>query len=222
VVILYDFFALLGVFLSLVILLLLTHRFSHLLSPEVSRKIVHIFIGITTLTFPIIFSSSVTVWLLAIFASFLFFAIKHQRVLKANMGDAIYRIKRHSYGELYYIFGVAFTFEFASTPLFYILSIAILTFSDSAAAIIGERYGKILYPTRDGQKSVEGSLAFVAVSFIILSYGLYLFGDIALVQSFQIAAQISVGVALLEALSWHGMDNFVIPISVLVLLELLV
>ena len=152
------------VVLSLGLLLALIHKLP--LSPEASRKSVHVGMGIICLTFPWLFSTNWHVDLLATLAVTTLLAI---RWMKPPLGKVLHGIERLSFGELLFPIGVAIVFRLANGDLgIYFPAISILTFADTAGALIGKRFGKHIYNTNAGQKSLEGSLAVFVVSFIIV------------------------------------------------------
>src|SRR5690349_10077123 len=70
------------------------------LSPEASRKLFHISSGLTTLTFPWIFTSVWSVVLLALITIPSLLALKYIRTFKGNLGSVLYRVDRCSFGEV--------------------------------------------------------------------------------------------------------------------------
>jgi len=111
--------------------------------------------------------------------------------------------KRKITGTVSYILGIGLTFYFYREDIA-TLAICFLAFGDVAATTVGERYGK----TKIGNKSVEGSIAFVAAAIsggmmlsltgIPIMYGLVVIG-----------AFIAAGVELLPL---PVNDNLLIPL----------
>ena len=99
------------------------------------------------------------------------------------------------------------------------MPILILTIADATAALIGLRYGLSRYQAAEGQKSVEGSLAFFAVSFFSVLVSLIWFTQISRRECVLIAFLLGLLVMMLEAISWQGLDNIFIPLAGFLLLN---
>jgi phytol kinase len=184
------------------------------LSPETSRKLFHIGGGLTTLTFPWVFTSSWPIILLALITIPSLLALKYIRSFKGNLGTILYRIDRKSFGEIYFPLSVCLLFVIVGThPLLFIIPVLILTLADPMAAIIGGYYGRLRYLTIKGQKSIEGSAAFFLVAFFCVHIPLLLFTDTGRVEDVLIATLVALLVMLVEAVSWNGLDNLLIPLS---------
>ncbi len=195
------------VVLSLGLLLALIHKLP--LTPEASRKSVHLGMGIICLTFPWLFSTNWHVDLLATLAVTTLLAI---RWMKPPLGKVLHGIERLSFGELLFPIGVAIVFRLANGDLgIYFPAISILTFADTAGALIGKRFGKHIYNTNAGQKSLEGSLAVFVVSFIIVWIA-GLSSDP--LTAFLIAVVVALVATMAEGILGAGTDNLILPIAV--------
>jgi phytol kinase len=115
---------------------------------------------------------------------------------------------------LYAISYTVLAFFFPSKPWVIAAGVLPMAYGDSAAALVGERYGK----TRlgfVGDKSLEGSLAMFAASFVSLSLSLFFFSPIygfAVAEKIIPALIVAVVVALVELLSPKGVDNLTVPL----------
>jgi phytol kinase len=142
----------------------LAKRFS--LKPEVQRKLMHVAVGLVGLALPYIFTDLLdVVWLcgLGIAAMLL---IRWHPFFQNHLGSVLHGTGRNSLGEVYFLLSIALVFSFSGGDITYSISMLILTFSDAVAALIGQSYGKILYTTSDGSKSLEGSLVLGLIAFI--------------------------------------------------------
>lgn len=90
----------------------------------------------------------------------------------------------------------------------FLTSFFILGFGDGCACILGIRLGKHKYKSIGGFKSIEGSMSFFIISFIIC---------ILLQFSLFYACLIAVVTTLAEAFSFKGFDNFIIPLTVVIM-----
>lgn len=179
------------------------------LSAEVSRKVVHVGMGMICLTFPWLFSTNWHVDLLAALAVTTLLLIRWQ---KPPLGKVLHGIERLSFGELLFPVGVAIVFRLADGDLsIYLPAIGVLAFADTAGALIGKRFGKHPYRTNAGQKSLEGSLAVFFVSFLIV----WIAGiSNDPLTAFLIAIVAALVAAMSEGILGAGIDNLVLPIAV--------
>jgi len=189
------------------------------LSAELSRKLFHIGGGLTTLSFPWIFSSAWPVILLALVTIPALLALKYMHAFKGNLGAVLYRVDRASLGELYFPLSVCLLFVCAhAQTLLFLTPVLILTLADPAAAAIGCRYGQLRYTIVKGRKSVEGSAAFFLVAFVCILYPLLILSPTGLGEAALIASLVGLLATLTEAVAWEGLDNLFIPIFTALLL----
>jgi phytol kinase len=207
-----------GIFTELALLIsllaglrLLSHRFP--LAPEVLRKLFHVGGGLTTLAFPWIFPSYVPVVVLALVTIPALLALKYVRALRASFGSVLYDIRRASFGEVYFPLSICLLFMLSGhNVLLYSIPVLILTFADTAAAAVGRRYGRLRYPTPGGYKSLEGSTAFFTAACLCTLVPLTLaLGGTPLTALF-VALTLSLLMTLVEAVSFGGLDNLLIPL----------
>lgn len=182
-------------------------------SPEVekTRKFVHLSGGLVTLSFSYIFKTHWTILALSI----VFFAII-KVTKKYGWLKSVHGVERESSGGLYFPIAIYATFLFNSingTPHFYLISILVLSISDSLAALIGTSYGFKLYNVEEGKRSLEGSIMFFFSTFIITHTGLLLLTDIGRPESVLAGVYVALLVTGFEAISLGGTDNIFIPIG---------
>lgn len=193
---------------------------------ESSRKLVHIVMGTLCLSFPWIFKSCLPVTVLAILVAITLCVLKQKK--SPLVQEVLFTVKRRSYGELLFPLSVALIFYLAQSHLvLYLVPIAVLAYGDSAAALIGERFGKSLLRLEHGKKSLEGSLAFFTTSFlasVLILTGYDIAGGAGTSpQLFLIAILLSLMIAcvatVIEAISFAGLDNLFVPLSVFTVLQ---
>src|SRR5918911_5165824 len=134
---------------------------------ELSRKLMHISLGLLTASFPWLFDD---VWPVLVLCSIIvlwLLALRYLPALGSRLGGVIHAVERRSLGELYFPISAAVLFVVAQGDrLLYCVPILILTLADTAAALIGKQYGHWKYTTPEGtRKSAEGSVAFFMVAF---------------------------------------------------------
>lgn len=190
------------------------------LHPELMRKLAHVGLGLATLSFPWLFRESWPVVLLGAISLVTLLSLRHVPALRRSVGGVVNGVDRSSAGDLY--------FPVASTGLFLLadgdavlFSVPILTLAlaDAVAALVGVFYGRFRYDGTEGQKSLEGSVAFLLVAFLATHVPLLLFTDTGRAESLLIGLTFGVLVMLLEAVAWRGLDNLFIPFGGFLLLR---
>lgn len=194
--------------------------FQSTMRAEISRKAVHVGMGLVCLSFPWIFREGWPVVTLCVIAIAGLSAIRFVPVLRNALGGILGGVERQSFGELYFPLAVAAVFLLArGDPLLYVIPVLTLTVADSVGALIGIRYGLARYRTDEGLKSAEGSVAFFIAAFFSCHVPLLLFSQTGRAESLLISLTAGFVVMLLEAISWRGQDNLIIPIGMFFLLE---
>ncbi|QLE44229.1 phosphatidate cytidylyltransferase [Nostoc sp. C052] len=178
--------------------------------PEIVRKIVHIGTGNVILIawwLDIPASVGITASILASAITLLSYRLP--------ILPGINSVGRQSLGTFFYSvsFGILVAwFWYLQQPQYAALGILVMTWGDGLAALIGQRFGIHKYKVFGTQKSWEGSLTMMLVSYIVSS--LILVGTQG--NSWQIWA-VSLLVAViatgLEAVSFLGIDNLTVPLG---------
>jgi phytol kinase len=199
--------------------------------PEITRKLLHVSMGLVTLSFPWLFDTFWPIVVLAVLSITLLLSIRFVRPLKVALGGVVGGVHRFSLGEVYFPLAIAILFFLylredagqPERPLFYCIPLLLLTLADAAAALVGVRYGQHRYSTDDGHKSAEGSVAFFAIAFMVVHVPLLLFTEIEKTQrakTLLISLLLAWLVTLFEAIAWAGLDNLVLPLVAYLLLKL--
>lgn len=184
------------------------------LHPETSRKAVHIAMGLVTLSFPWLFTSSWPVLLLAALAIAALAGTRLIAPLRERFGGVLHGVERHSLGEVYFPLAVAALYLLSEgNHLLYVIPLLTLTLADAVAALVGVRYGQHRFCTSEGTKSAEGSIAFFMVAFLSAHVPLLLLSDTGRADSLLIALVLGILVMLFEAVSVGGLDNLFIPLG---------
>jgi phytol kinase len=181
--------------------------------PEISRKLVHIAMGLICLSFPWLFEAAWPVWLLAAGAMVSLGAIRVLPLLKKRFGQVLGGVERESWGELMFPLAVAFIFSLAhGQTILFVVPVLTLTLADAVAALIGQRYGQVRYETDDGWKSIEGSTTFFIAAFLSTHVPVLLFTNVGRLECLLIAGIMGLILVLMEAIAWRGLDNLFIPL----------
>ena len=176
--------------------------------------------GLVTLALPWLFVATWPVLLLAAAFTCFLIALRYSPALRRLLGGVIDGVARDSMGEICFPVAAGLVFLLsAGDPLLFCIPMLVLALADAAAALVGARYGTLLYATADGHKSVEGSLAFLVVAFLCSHITLLLFTDTGAAECLAIALAMALLVMLLEAIAWGGLDNLFIPLGAFFLLK---
>lgn len=182
-------------------------RFSY--KPEISRKFIHFTGGLIALFFPYIFKWHWTVLALSLGFCFILLALKQKKHL-----GSLFDIERKTGGAIYFPIAIYLIFFMAhNKPAFYFVSILVMTVSDTLAALIGGRYGRVKFDVQGSLKSLEGSIVFFFITFLCIHLPLLLLTSIDRLDGVIIAFIISILVTAFEAISSRGLDNLVVPIG---------
>jgi len=188
--------------------------------PELSRKLMHVLMGLVAASFPWLFDSAWPVLVLAGASMAALWVVRSGRVSAARLHSVLHDVERASWGELMFPLGVAAVFVLANgDALLYSVPILILALADAVAALIGLRYGQMRFNTLDGSKSLEGSFAFFLVSLLCVHIALLLFTDTGRAESLLIGLILGLLVMMSEAVAWRGLDNLFIPLASYALLK---
>ena len=132
---------------------------------ETARKIVHVGSGLLALSLPWLFTTWWPVVIACGVSAIGLAVLRHTNWFPVRLREVIGSVDRESGGEFYFPLAIAMLFLLAGAdPLLYCIPVLILTFADTAAAVVGLRFGCTHYRSTRGHKSVEGSLAFFVVS----------------------------------------------------------
>lgn len=206
--------SLLAIFSLLLITELLWRR--HTIHIETSRKIIHISTGLIVAFWPFYLDWTTiqltTLLLLAtIFISYRF-----------NIFKSIHSIERLTIGEILYPLGIGLCALLQPAPWVFTIAILHLTLADGLAAIVGIKYGKrTSYTLISHGKSVVGSLTFFVTSFTILVTASFMVSENALPLMYIWFLWAALTLTLIENVSWYGLDDITVPLSVIVILTVL-
>ena len=184
------------------------------LSPEVTRKALHVAMSAVALSLPWVFDRTWPVVLLAGLAVGVMLAVRYVPVLRKDVGSVLHEVGRQSIGDLCFPIALAILFWLtADSKVLYSIPVLLLGLADPAAALTGARHGLAPYATVEGIKSREGSVAFAFVAFLCVHVPLLLFTPIGRVESLWIACVVALLAMIVEAVSWQGLDNLFVPIG---------
>ncbi|MBC1219720.1 phosphatidate cytidylyltransferase [Nostoc sp. UCD121] len=178
--------------------------------PEIVRKIVHIGTGNVILLawwLDIPASVGITASILASAITLLSYRLP--------ILPGINSVGRQSFGTFFYSvsFGILVaSFWYLQQPQYAALGILIMTWGDGLAALIGKRFGIHKYKVFGTQKSWEGSLTMMFVSYFISIFILVGTQGNSW-QTWVISLAVAFIATVLEAFSFLGIDNLTVPLG---------
>ena len=192
------------------------------LSPEIQRMMVHVATGLFAIALPWILLEPWLVYSMLVLSVLVMAALRVPKLARDGIGAALHGVERKSWGDFMLVAAVGTLYFFsgnASNPVLYILPLAVLTLSDAAAALAGSRYGRIHYTIEDGQKSIEGSVIFFLVTWILAMVALLLLSDVSRPNVVLLSLLTAAFATAIEADSWRGFDNYFVPIGVFFIVD---
>jgi len=172
-----------------------------------TRQLVHVGTGLLALLFPRVLASHWEVLLLC--GSFLVLLIISKRI---KILESINGIERKSFGSYLYpvvVYGLYYLQSTCGDLLLYTVPLLVLAISDPLAALIGGRYGAVIFTITGHTKSIMGvAVFFVSSLAVCLSMGV----------SLRVALPIALASSIAEAFTIDGFDNLTIPLVVVVVL----
>nr|WP_199338808.1 MULTISPECIES: diacylglycerol/polyprenol kinase family protein [Nostoc] len=124
-------------------------------------------------------------------------------------------VGRQSLGTFFYSLSIGILiawFWYLQQPQYAVLGILVMTWGDGLAALIGQRFGKHKYKVFGAEKSWEGSLTMMLVSYLVSS--LILIGTQGNSwQNWAISLLVALIATALEAFSFLGIDNLTVPLG---------
>ena len=184
---------------------------------EVQRKLVHVGVGIYAMLLPLVLDKGAFI-LFAVLALAALLVLRSPWAGK-RAGASLHSVERRSWGDLLFLVAVTVLFVRApGDPALYLLPIAVLTLSDAAAAVVGTEYGRRRFGAGDRLKSMEGTVAFFVVTWMVAMTILVAATDVPRVNTVLLATVVAAFAAQVEAESWKGLDNLFVPVGIHALL----
>jgi phytol kinase len=177
---------------------------------EFTRKIVHIGSGNVVL---IAWWLQIPSWIL-IGASFIASIIALTSYFLPIL-PSINSVGRKSLGTFFYALSIGILAQFfwsMGQPQYLAIGILVMAWGDGMAAIIGQKFGKHSYQLLGVNKSWEGSLTMMGVSFLVISVILLWVGEPVLTVVL-VSLIVSIAAMGLEAFSILGIDNLTVPLG---------
>lgn len=190
--------------------------------PLVSRSFSHLAAGLITLPFPWLFTSHWWVLLLAIQSCLVLWLTRRIKLLPSH-----HLIAGESLGS--YLFFASVYLCFVASLLtkreeLFVIPLLVLSFSDVAAALIGRTIGKRTIHKRanlnNEHKTYAGSSAFFITALLVLTLSFYYLLNWNLASAIPLALLLAFITTTVEAYSPYGTDNFFIPFTMLLIMQI--
>lgn len=188
---------------------------------ELMRKAAHVAVGAVAAAFPWLFQATWPGLVLCSVALLGMIAVRSIPAVRGTLGQVTGSVQRQSWGEVCFPLGIACVWVLSGRdPVLFVVPVLLLTLGDAAAALVGTGYGRHKFRTTEGQKSVEGSLAFLAVGFAATLAALsVLTPDLGVAKAMLVALLLGSLLMVFEAIAWRGLDNLLLPVLAFVLLR---
>jgi phytol kinase len=174
---------------------------------ETTRKISHVSGGIAVLVLPWVAGTHWTVLGIALTFALLLCVTKKLQLL-----PSIHSVARKTRGAEYYPIAVYLIYVLsAGDPLLYSVPILVMAFSDTGAAVVGQRYGLVSYRVIDGFRSLGGSVTFFGLTFALVLMGLGIAGYGDLPSVLLVTLLTALIATAVEGISVRGSDNLLVP-----------
>ncbi|MBL7074150.1 DUF92 domain-containing protein [candidate division KSB1 bacterium] len=183
---------------------------------EVTRKLVHVLVGVLVFSTPFFIQSPIPLYILAII-----FIVVNFTTTKFGLLKGMHDTERVTYGTTYYPIAFLFLvlFFWKDYKVVLMAAMLILALGDAAATLVGKNIrGAHIYYFSKAKKSVEGSstlfLLTVIITLLCLHYLGYIDGlKIHFPEALWIAVLTAIGAVVIEALSGYGLDNLFTPLG---------
>jgi len=177
-------------------------------NPELTRKVVHIGTGHVIIWAWLLHCS---IYLCLAVSSF--FTLITYLSYSQNILPLINSVGRDTRGVFYYSLSITLLialFWQIEQPQFAVIGVMVMTWGDSLAALVGQRWGNHQYRVGTNQRSLEGSLTMLVASglacFAIVSW-------LGYPHPLLISIPTALAGTVLEAISQGGTDNLTVPIA---------
>lgn len=190
---------------------------------EVTRKLVHMGMGLIALSLPWLFAEFWAVAALAVIGTGGLLVLK-TKLLRNGPGAVLGSVGRGWFGEVCFSAGITTLFALylggsEHRLVLYVVPLLLLAVADAVAALVGVRWGRRRYSVWGGSKSFEGSAAFLLAALPCCLIPLLMLTDHSVWRAALVSVLLSTLAMLLEASGGKGLDNFFLPVVGFLLLQ---
>ena len=189
--------------------------------PAWSRSFAHVTAGLISLPFPWLFTSHWWVLILSLQSTLVLWISSRLKVLPSHHTIAVRSAGSYLFfASIYTCFTASY---FTGRKELFVIPMLVLTFSDVAAALVGRRYGRRTIQWKLSRntpgKTYEGSLAFFITAMVVTFLAFYCYLQWGPVRSVPMALTVALLTTATEAFSPFGTDNFFVPLTVLIIMQ---
>ncbi len=203
--------------LGLIFILLVTNEVAWRrgkLEAEEARKVIHVLVGIFIAFWPLYMSwKTIQILSVVLFAGVF---ISYQ----FGVFGAIHKVKRKTAGELWYPIGIGLCAALTVQPWIFTVAVLHLAIADGLAAVFGRKYGLMHYRIGPHTKSILGSFVFLIISSVLCGAAYVVLSEELPGISLAVFAITPFLATAVESISRHGIDNLLIPLTVVFALGL--
>ena len=190
--------------------------------PELLRKLLHVGMGLVSLTLPWIFDTPWPVVILAIAFSVGLLTGRSSAWWTRLAGGILCGTRRTSVGELCFPAAVAAVFVLSmGHPSRFSIPVLTLSLADAAAALVGTRHGAHRFGRPGREKSLEGSAAFFVTALLCAYVPLRLWPEGGRAWTLLLSIDVALLLTFVEAVSGNGLDNLTVPLAACLLVRTL-
>lgn len=184
------------------------------LQTEHTRKFTHVGAGAVIFFTPWLLSSAWSVGLLC--GGFAVILTLSDRL---GLLRSVHGVGRRTFGAYLYPVAVFTTYLLADGDgLLFQVAILVMALSDTVAALVGQRTGQVRYRVGEGTRSLEGSAAFLALTFLLVMLSLVAAGRGVWPDLLLVTLLVALLATAVESISLLGTDNLLIPYAVVFIL----
>ncbi len=181
---------------------------------EHTRKFTHVGSGAVIFFTPWLLSS---VWSVGVLCGG--FAVILTLSDKLGLLKSVHGVQRRTLGVYIYPVAVFTTYVLAAgDAMLFQVAILVLALSDTVAALVGQRVGQVRYRVGDSTRSLEGSAAFLALTFLLVMVSLVAAGRGVWPDMLLVTLLVALLATAVESISLMGMDNLLVPYAVVFIL----
>lgn len=189
---------------------LLRHRYG--LSRNFTRNMIHIGVGMFSWVIPFLFTSP---W--PFIAGALAFSALTFLDWRFQIFDAMSSSNPNNLGTVYFpLIAALVVYFFWDNPPLMVAALMPLTWGDGLAPIIGKKFGRHHYRVMDSNRTLEGSLGFLAAAFLATWLALWIIPgvpELTPIQAILPALTVGIVTTLIEAVSVVGLDNITVTLA---------
>ncbi len=174
----------------------------------ISRKAVHLIVGLSICSAPWIFVSKIPLIILSsLFIVINYWAIRTRHLTGIHLND-------QSYGTVYYPISILLLdiLLWPAYKILFVLAALIMVVADAMAALVGNNFASKFYVFYEERKSIPGSITMFITSVILLFAGTQLLIVQNLGQNLLLAILVGIVVTAAELISRRGSDNLSVPL----------